>query len=394
MIRVFCILLLLLALPVGAAAQGEPMFAVHRQPAIPLVTLRMSLLVNDPPGLAGAGHLIQHLQYGRLQSRAQVIGGEVRIERTADAIVYSVTGPAAELRFLAELLRSTLQPPTAGAGARLTAARELEEERLAEWETAGRHLRAALRGRLFPMDISAAGTASSAARLADRPLDEIWARLYDPARIAILAVGEVDLEGVRREFVDLPPALEVDSPRALADTAALVPLAPAEATRGWFGVGYPADDLNGAAVSVTARLLGNELSSRLPGSESVGEHWWTHHGQALALIVAAEPRELATAARLLPALPSELLESVTDAAASSAAKAIRHDMLFYSRTPDRMAEVLGQFIDRGGDAGSAQRFYAELAAVDADDVREVLRYLIAAQAVRVEIPPQELIDSQ
>ena len=117
--RVLLILSLLALGPAVAMAQGaaggEPLFAVHRQPAIPQVSLRMSLLVDDPPGFAGAGHLIQHLQYASLQNQAQAVGAQVRIERTTDAIVYSVTGPAAELHFLAGILRSTLQPPRASA---------------------------------------------------------------------------------------------------------------------------------------------------------------------------------------------------------------------------------------------------------------------------------------
>jgi predicted Zn-dependent peptidase len=388
--------------PVAVAAQGEgagePLFAVHQQPAIPLVTLRMSLQVDDPPGFAGAGHLIQHLQYAELQNQAQVVGAQVQIERTPDAIVYSVTGPAAELHYLARILRSTLQPPRVGAGARLTAEHQLAEERLAEWETAGRHLRAALRGRLVPTDISAAGTESSARRLAAEPLDELWARMYRPGRLAILAVGDVGIGEVRQEFADLPPAAEIDTDGAPADTVSLVPLAPAEATRGWFGVGYVVDDLDPAAVSVTAWLMAAALRERLPSGESVGEHWWTHHGQALVVIATLPHRldnsdpqpALPEIGPLLAVLPSTLLGELTEGQVSSAARALRHDMLFYSRTPERMAEVIGQFIDRGGDADSAQRFYAELAEVDASDVREVLNHLVDSSAVRVDLPPQEL----
>ena len=231
-----------LSAPRGAAGQTqaarEPAFAVHRQPAIPLVSLRMSLLADDPPGLAGAGHLLQHLHYPRLETEAQAVGAHVRIDRTADAIVYTITGPAVEIRYLATILRSTLQPPQAGEGARLTAQRDLAEERLAEWETADRHLRSALRTRLFPGDLSGAGTDGSAARLARQPLDEVWARMYRPERLSVLAVGDIDLERVRREFADLPEGNVVAGGGGMADTASLVPLAPAEATRGWFGVGY------------------------------------------------------------------------------------------------------------------------------------------------------------
>lgn len=377
-----------------AEASGEPLFVVHRQPAIPLVSLRMALLVDDPPGLAGAGHLLQHIQYPALERQAQEVGAKVQIERTSDAVVYTVTGPTAELRFLAGLLRSTLQPPTAGAGARLAAERDLTGERLAEWENAARHLRSALRAHLFPADLSAAGTEASATRLSSTPLDELWARLYRPDRLAILAVGDVALEDVRREFADLPPAPDIQDFGTRVDTATLTPLAPAQATRGWFGIGYPADDLEPAAVSVTARLLGDLLSDRLPGSESAGEHWWTHHGQALVLAVAAPPELLSDAPGRLRSAPAELIESLTPDRVYDAARALRHDMLFYSRTPDRMAEVVGQFIDRGGDADSAQDFYAALAEVEVDDVREVLEQLSDAAAVWVEIPPQELNTSR
>lgn len=372
-------------------AAREPAFAVHRQPAIPLVSLRMSLLANDPPGLAGAGHLFQHLHYPRLESEAQAVGAHVRIDRTADAVVYTITGPAAEIRYLATILRSTLQPPQAGEGARLTAQRDLAEERLAEWETADRHLRSALRTRLFPGDISGAGTDGSAARLGRQPLDEVWARMYRPERLSVLAVGDIDLEQVRREFADLPEGVAVTGGGGMADTATLIPLAPAEATRGWFGVGYDASELPPAAVSIAARLLGDALAERLPGSEAVGEHWWTHHGQALVLMAAVPPTLVASAPDILQALPSSILAQLSDATVAAAARAIRHDMLFYSRTPDRMAEVLGHFIDRGGDAASAQAFYAELDRVSADAVRRVLRDLVAGTAIRVEIPPQKLL---
>ena len=128
----------------------------------------------------------------------------------------------------------------------------------------------------------------------------------------------------------------------------------------------------------------------LPGSEVSGEHWWTHHGQALAIILAAQPADVERAPTVLRALPQNMLERLSEGRVNSAARAIRHDMLFYSRTPERMAEVLGQFIDRGGDADSAQRFYADLSAVDSDDVRAVLRHLIDSTAVQVDLPPQEL----
>lgn len=369
---------------------GGPVLAVHRQPAIPLVSIRLSLLVDDPPGLAGAGHLIQHLHYPGLRNRAHDVGARVQIERTSDAIVYTVTGPTAELAYLTDLLRSTLEAPVATPGGRLAAERDLTEERLAEWETAGNHLRAILRSRLFPGDISAAGTPASAARLSEESLSSLWERLYRPDRLAIVAVGDVTLEQIRRAFADLPARDETSSAESRPDTTMVEPLAFAEATRAWFGTGHLATDLPPAAVSVTARLLHGQLQGALSDSEVSAEHWWTHYGQAVVLVVAApEARSNTVRVRLSGAL-EELRDGLTEDQVTAAGRAIRHDMLFFSRTPDRMAEVVGRFVDRGGDADAAQQFYADVAAVERNDVLDVLDQLAATTVVEVELPPQEL----
>jgi predicted Zn-dependent peptidase len=65
-------------------------------------------------------------------------------------------------------------------------------------------------------------------------------------------------------------------------------------------------------------------------------------------------------------------------------------MLFYSRTPDRMANLIGQFVDRGGDPSAPERFYSELDSIDDKDVRAVLERLVERTAARVEIPAQAL----
>src|SRR5690349_12189176 len=123
------------------AVQAGVSFVVQRQPAIPLVALRLAILAEDPAGHAGAGHLIQHLVLPTLREQAGRVGATVEMERSSDAIVYTVTGPAAELEYLAGVLRSALQPPRPGQGELLVAGRALSEERLAEWETADQHIR-------------------------------------------------------------------------------------------------------------------------------------------------------------------------------------------------------------------------------------------------------------
>ena len=70
---------------------------------------------------------------------------------------------------------------------------------------------------------------------------------------------------------------------------------------------------------------------------------------------------------------------------------MRRDLLFYGRTPERMAEVIGSFADRTGQPDAAQRFFAALDGVDEAAVRRVLEELRGATAVTIEVPPQRLV---
>lgn len=364
---------------------------VHRQPSVPIVALRLSLLANDPPGYAGAGHLIQHLIYPSLQDRAARVGGAVEIQRTADALVYTATGPATELDYLAGLLTSTLYAPDAPLDAMLRVSRELREERLAEWETAPGHARSMLRAQLFPSDISAAGTDRSAARLTGGVLPAVWRAMYQPDRVAVVAVGDVDLQSVRRAFATLPDPPSAPSLGLSRDSIVLGPLAPPQATRAWVGVSYLVGDADPATASILARLLGERVRSRLPSSAQVeSEHWWTHHGQAITLLAAVPGPSLGAARTAVNTAVGNLEGNLDFLSVTAAANSIRRELLFYSRRPDRMADVIGQFVDRSGDSESAEAFYRALERADDEDVRDLLEQLADQTPARVEIPPQVL----
>lgn len=376
--------------PEPPTRQLGPSFVVQRQPAVPIVALRMAVLADDPAGHAGAGHLMQHLMLPSLEEQVGRVGGTVQIQRSSDAMIYTVTGPAVELDYLAGVLRGALRAPPGTAGAVLSANRELREERLAEWENAREHVRAGLRARLFPNDLSAAGTERSAPRLTAAALPGLWASMYRPERVLVVAVGDVREAQLEAAFAGLPPRPAARLSSLSADTISLAPLAVPQATRGWLGRGYLASDLEPAALSVAARLLRDDLRRRLPRAEIEAEHWWTHHGQGLALVVSAQPADTAAARRALDTAPATLQGSLQERRVRDAARAIRRDMLFYSRTPDRMAQVLGEFADREGNPDAAQLFYARLDAVDLADVREALAFLSEHTPVRVELTPQRL----
>jgi predicted Zn-dependent peptidase len=363
---------------------------VHTQPAIPIVALRMSLLVHDPEGYAGAGHLFQHLHFPRLRDQVRRVGGHVQMQRNVDAIVYTVTGPAAELEYLGGVLKSALVAPAVSPGEMVAVTRELREERLAEWETAERHVRAQLRSRLFPADLPAAGTDAAAERIDIPLLRSLWGELYQPERISVVAVGDVDLDDVRQVFADLPGPPGDRLRRTFTDTVPATGLAPAEATRGWLGLGYSAAGIDPVGLTVTARLLGDALREQLPTARVQAEHWWTHQGQALAVSIAVPEAQLAAARRDLGAALATVQRNLSETAVRDAATAVRREMLFYSRTPERMAELVGSFADRDGDPNASQRFFSDLGRVGVRDIERVLDQLAARTPVRVDIPPQQL----
>jgi predicted Zn-dependent peptidase len=380
--------------PAPAAAQEGPAITVHHQQAMPVVALRLSILADDPPGYSGAGHLFQHLALPSLEDQAARVGGHVSVVRGSDAIVYQVVGPASELDYLAGILRSALRVPTPSGAQMLSALSALAEERNAERESAPQYVRAALRARLFPAETPGAGTEGAAARLAAAPLASLWGEIYRPERVQVVAVGDAQLDAVRRAFRALPAAPGAPAPEAVADTVAALEADTPQATRAWIGSAWAAGDAEPAAVSVAARLLRSNLRRRMTRSQVEVEHWWTHQGQALALVVATPDSLAPTARRTVDGALAALTTALTDAGVRDAAASVRRDLLFYARVPERMAELLGEFADRDTGPDAAQRYFAALDVVTADDVRGVLDRLQAGEAAKVYVPPQKIPAAQ
>jgi predicted Zn-dependent peptidase len=375
--------------PLPPPAADEPAVVVLRQPALPIVALRLSLLADDPPGYAGAGHLMQHLLLPSLEERVGRVGGRVQAVRTSDAVVYTVVGPAQELDYLAQTLRAVLRPPTPGTAETLQALAAVGGERSAEREIASQYVRSALRARLFPDDLPAAGTERSLARLNTARLGEVWNAMYRPERVAIVAVGDVEVEGVRRAFSDVPAAAG-SSARPLADTVRAFAADTPQATRGWIGRAWNASSEDPATLTVASRLLRNHLRRRMTRSQVDVEHWWTHHGQALALVVATPDSLVATARRTTEGSLTSLRDNLDEALVRDAAGSVRREMLLFARTPERMADVLGAFADRGEGPDAAQRFFAAVDAVTEDDVRALLERLLEFDPATVEVAPQRI----
>lgn len=378
------------SLPAAAPQEGAAV-TVHRQPALPLVALRLSVLADDPRGFAGAGHLMQHLHLPAMQEQAARVGARVQVARTSDALVYAVTGPASELGYLAGVLRSALSVPQPAQSQMLVALNELSDERAAERETAASYVRAALRQGIFPQELPAAGTPASAARLESAPLDALWGEMYSPQRVSVVAVGDVDAGEVARALRSLPAAGEARLTDTFADTVPTLAADTPQASRAWAGWAVAAPDADAASLSVAARLVRSRLRRTMPNSAVEVEHWWTHRGHALAIVAATAGARAAAARRSVAGALEATATALEEAAVRDAAAGVRRDLLFYSRTPERMAEVLGAFADRGDGADAAQRFFAALDAVTVDSVRAALENARGGTPVTVSVAPQRLV---
>jgi predicted Zn-dependent peptidase len=252
-------------------------------------------------------------------------------------------------------------------------------------------VRAALRQRIFPGELPASGTPASARRLEGAALDALWGELYSPERVAVVAVGNVEADEVTRALRDLPAPGEARLAGTVADTAPSLAADTPQATRAWAGWAAAAPGSDAAALSVAARLVRNRLRRTMPSSAVEVEHWWTHRGQALAIVAASAGDRAATARRTIAGAVAATAEGLDAAAVRDAAAGVRRDLLFYSRTPERMAEVLGAFADRGENADAAQRFFAALDAVTVDSVRAVLEAVGGSGAATVAVAPQRLV---
>ncbi len=219
--------------------------------------------------------------------------------------------------------------------------------------------------------------------------------MYRPERISVVAIGGVSASEVENAFRDMGSLLgtgvgEVPLDDLAVDTAVVTPGAVPQATRNWLGVGYSLSNVEPAAVSITARLLQRSLQRSLRTAQVTADHWWTHHGQAMSLVVASPTARPASLVAPVTAAIQQLQDALDQEQIRGVATEIQREMLFASRTPERMAEMIGQFVDRDRDPNAAQQFYARLARVNEREIRRVLTAMTASPPQQVQVPAQVL----
>jgi hypothetical protein len=364
-----------------------PLLVVREQSAPPLIAIRLSIPVEESPGLAGAGRVLQLLIQERAQAEVDRFGGRLELTRTPSHLVYAVAGPAIAFGEMVAVLKYAVAPPQSVLRAPNAVWLTARREALAEFETPDLLIRRRLEAALFPA--LAAGQAGP--ELGDLPssqeLEWFWQRWFRPSQMSVIVVGPIGAEVARAAFRGWP---EPPSPRARSTPIRTTEALPGpEVISARAGLGYPAGAAEPAALAIAAALVEESLPE-LDLRQAVAELWWAAGRTALVVIGAAPASPPASAAALRTSLQ---LAVATVASRANVAdlervrRRLRHSLLIRARTPGGLASVLGEFLDRTGEPGSAGHFLRTLGEIDDDEVRRTLRTLIYQPPIVVELQP-------
>jgi len=362
-----------------------PEIVAYLQPEMELVAVRLSIQMEEYPGAVSGAVAHQQLVRDRLSAAVARLGGRVELERRPTHVVYTLVGPGRELPGMVAALRQALLSP-AGTSDELTAAwLRAERVALAEMEIPAARVRHELWRRF-----EAADDAGDALVAVHGPgaLPAFWHRYYRPERMRVIVVGGTDENTILAVFSDweapsgsagaLPPLrVEVDpAPQLMAP---------------WVGIAYDGRAIPLATLAVATRLLNNAVTDT-GAREAAAELWLQGDGAATVLVASGPPGSTGSAAvrRLADALTGSMDAAAvlaSDAAVERARRSLRRDLFYASRTPEGLAELLGDFADRTGDVGTVGRLLSQLDRVEGADVRAALRVLASRHPMVVELTP-------
>jgi len=302
---------------------------IEENHAAPMVAIQVWVAAgaaDDPPALAGAAHLFEHLVFRGTRRRApgaavreiEAAGGTIGAWTGLDETVYHVALAAPSLDLGLEVLADALTDPTFDPA-------EVERERQLVLAEIGRDAASparaateALRGAAFAEDADGRSLLGAATAVAARTPAELAARFaetYVGANLTVVVVGDIEAgaarEAVARAFAGVPRgrAARRQAPAAPEPSGAQVVLSngPVLAPEVVVGFRLPAPGAGDAAAldllaavltrGDSARLL-RELGQNRAVADSVrGFTFGTRGGALLALVLTPAPRRLETAAQ-------------------------------------------------------------------------------------------------
>ncbi len=365
--------------------RGGPRVVYRRMMQPPLAALRLSVPVEEAPGLRGATRVLQELQRGRLEAEAARIGARVELEYTPGYAVYSIVGPEDGLDAMVGLLRRAATWPAPSRRAVEGARVKVEREALAALELPGARVRIGLRAEIFP-SLSEPPDGHLPDRLHPADLEWFWRRYYLPERMTVVVVAGAPLEAALSALgawqAPPPPS---ESPPGAAPNELASP--PAEAVAAWAGVGWPADGEDPAVLAVASRLVAGRLAASGLRA-ATAELWWGLDRLGFVAVGSAAPGSAGTSpAAALRAAIEAAADRVDAQAVTDARRSLWHAILIEARTPHGLAALIGRFMERTGEPEAAPRFLDALLRVDAARVRSALLSLVHRPPALVEVRP-------
>ncbi|HWV56358.1 MAG TPA: hypothetical protein VNZ57_02705 [Longimicrobiales bacterium] len=362
-----------------------PEVIAYLQPELDLVAVRLSIPLEEYPGAVSGAVAHQQLVSDRLSAVVARLGGRVELSRRPTHVVYMVVGPGRELPGLVSALREALLLPSASPDEVTAAWLRAERIALAGLEIPAARIRHELWSRF--QATNDAGDALVAVRGPDE-LEAFWQRHYLPDRMRVIVVGGTD----ERTVISAFSSWNSPGRRAGSVPTRSASLEPApQLMAPWVGVGFDGRSIPPAALAVAARVLDEALRAA-DVREAAAELWLHRDGAAVVVLGAGRPGSSGTATvRRLTESLLEIVESVAEApddiAIDRARKALRRDLVLATRTPQGLAEVLGDFADRTGDPGFAAAVMSQIDRLSQTEVRTALRALANRRPLVVEMSP-------
>lgn len=372
-------------------ARGEPTIVFRELNEPGLVAIRLSIRAEDPPGLEGAGRVLQLLSRDHLLAEAEALGAKLEVSRSPSHLIYSIVGPSGQFPGMAGIIRRATERPALSPQGLAVARALANREAAADMETPDRLVRRRLQSALFPLLRPPSGEAETIAALEADDLEWYWARSFRPEAFVLVIVGRADPETVFSTFRRWPdpPNAPRAPPRVPIPGLRSGTTLP-EVIHPWAGVGYVVTNADPVVLTVAAALIDERLAT-LGLSAAHSEIWWGADRLGLTLVGGAGNGQADGANVRI----SELLEAAIPAALTGATptriltirRSLYGKMLLRGRSPDGLAELIGELADRTGDPTGIESFLARLATIQPGPVRTFLRSLLNREPTVVEVIP-------
>jgi predicted Zn-dependent peptidase len=387
--------------PVWAQVGPDPLVpdSILRAPGFPsivrlpasapgVVALRLSIPLSETAAESGAGRMLEILARDRIAGLAATLGAQVETGRTPWGIVYTVSGPAADLDYLVFLLREATRAP-ASDEATLQRVRLAQDEALRRLEeTGGGRVEAALRAEVTPGHPPVEGTRGTVPRLSAGLLHDVWARSHRPEAMRLLVSGEAADPVLLATLAGLGAGPDVPVPPAFTGPA---PTAPApgrvETLRRWHGTAWSSPGPLDPSAALTAVLLARHLRRDSGDYEAHVRLWETAEHTVIAVVGAAYPARAGALSTRLDRLLSATATELEPDEVRDAAEAARRDLLLQARTPWGRVHLVGRFLDAGLGPRAAREYVDRLGDLDRAAVQAFLTALAATTAARAEVRP-------